>query len=163
MSEKPKNFTEVVVFLAGILKGYQYAFRGTTSLVLQGLEMNVDDVDILSDKDSALACNSLLKDYLTEEIALKESNKFKSYFGKFNIQGVLVEVMGEWQIKDEKGNWGLPFSASERQKIILDGQEIYVTTLESELSAFAKMGRWTAYQKILREMKEKQKNQQGLF
>jgi len=163
MSQKPENLKEAVFLLAKMLKDRKYAFRGTVSLVLQGLEMNVEDIDILCDKETALSCNSLFKDFLVEEISLKESSKFRSYFGKFEVKGIEVEVMGEWQIKESKGEWSIPFDASERKKINLGGQEIYVTTIDSELAMFAKMGRWTAYQKILKQVRKIKENQLSLL
>lgn len=152
MLNKPKNFEEVILFLAEKLKNFQYAFRGTASLVLQGIQMNVEDIDIVGDKETALACNDLLAGYLIEEVTLKESEKFKSYFDKFKVEEIPVEIMGEWQIKDTKGKWSEPFNASERKMIVMDGNEIYVTPVEEELTVFAKMGRWTAYQKIKKQL-----------
>ncbi len=155
-----KNFEKTIIFLAKALKDYQYAIRGTASLVLQGFEMNVDDIDILCDKKTALACNEIFKDYLLEKVEFKISDKFKSYFGKFKINGVDVEVMGEWQIKIQNPkskiqNWSEVFSATERKKVRLDGQEIWVTTPESELKMFAAMGRWNAYHKIKKQLLDK--------
>ncbi len=146
---------KVVLILAERLKGLRFAIRGTAGLVLQGLEMNVDDIDVLTDKETALACNDLLAEYLIEEVAFKESAKFKSYFGKFEIEGVPVEIMGEWQIKDNKGTWSKPFNAANRQLISIDDEEVFVNSTKEELTAFAKMGRWTAYQKIKRQLPEK--------
>jgi len=157
------NFSKTVLLLAESLQSYQYAFRGTASLFLQGIEMNVDDIDILSDKETALSCNELLKEYLLEEVSYKESKQFKSYFGKFNIEGMPVEIMGEWQIKDVKGNWTKPYSAENRIKMEFEGKEIYVISIEEELLFFAKMGRWTAYQKIKRQLEEKKGKQKSLF
>lgn len=115
--------------------------------------MNVDDIDILCDKKTAEACNSLFKKFVLEEVTYKASLKFKSYFGKFKINNILVEIMGEWQIKDTNGNWSGLFNASAREKteITLEGQKIFVTTPETELLFFAKMGRWNAYQKIKKQ------------
>lgn len=157
MGKKPAQFEKVIIFLAETLSGKRYAIRGTASLVLQGLDMNVDDVDVLCDGETALFCNDVLKDYLIEDVVFQESPKFKSYFGKFKIRGVQVEIMGNWQIKDTKGNWSESFAArdSERKEIILEAQRIYVTTIEMELQMFAKMGRWTALQKIRREAQVK--------
>lgn len=163
MFRKPENFKKVIFLLGKMLQGKTYAFRGTSSLVLQGLEMNVDDIDIVCDKKTALLCNELLKDSLITEVTFSESEKYKSYFGKFNILDVPVEIMGEWQIKDTKGSWSEPILGKERIKLGLLGEEIYVTTIESELAVFAKMGRWTAYQKILRQVKEKKESQPKLF
>lgn len=163
MFGKPENFEKVILLLADKLKSQQYAFRGTAGLVLQGLEMNVDDIDILSDKETALDCNDLLAEYLIEEVSYKESEKYKSFFGKFKIEGVPVEIMGEWQIKDTKGIWSQPFNASERKVVKLDGENVYVTPIEQELIVFAKMGRWTAYQKIKRQISESTESQPTLF
>lgn len=164
MAKQPENFQKDVLFLAKKLGNLQYAFRGTTSLVLQGLEMNVDDIDILCDKKTALACNALLKDFLVEEVSLKQSDKFRSYFGRFSMEGLLVEVMGEWQIKDGKDNWSDPLDASERIPLKISDQEVFVTTIEAELSVFAKMGRWNAYQRIKKQVEDKQgQKQQKLF
>lgn len=171
MSTKiPQNFEQTIILIAQILKGRQYAIRGTASLVLQGIEMNVDDIDILCNKETALECNKIFKDYLIKEIAYKGSDKFKSYFGEFNIQGVKVEVMGDWQIwdggltqKGVKGSWSKVFCADESEKTTVNLKDakdttdtaIYVTTIETELLMFALMGRWSAYQKIKRRYENK--------
>lgn len=162
-SKKPENFEKVILLLAEKLKGLRYAFRGTASLVLQGLDMIALDIDITGDKEMALACNDLLAEYLVEEVAFKESEKYKSYFGKFEIDGVPVEVMAEWQIKDTKGVWSEPFDGSERKLVELDKYDIYVTTVEEELAVFAKMGRWNAFHKIKRQIKKSTENQPALF
>jgi len=143
---------KTVLLLADLLYSRQYAFRGTVSLVLQGLEMNVDDIDIVCDKETALSCNKILSRFLIERVAFRESPKFRSYFGKFSVNNVPVEVMGEWEIKDGKGKWSEPFNASERKKLTINDKDIFVTTIEEELLMFAKMGRWTAYQKIKRQL-----------
>ncbi|MDP2860328.1 MAG: hypothetical protein Q8N98_01280 [bacterium] len=162
---EPCLLEKTVLLLADLLCGRRYAFRGTASLVLQGLEMNVDDIDIVCDKETALACNKILSRFLIERIAFRESPKFRSYFGKFSINDVPVEVMGEWEIRDTKGKWSEPFNASKRKKLTIAGKDVYVTTIEEELLMFAKMGRWTAYQKIKRQLpKTPPKNpQQTLF
>lgn len=170
MGTKPKEFERTILFLAGNLKNLRYAFRGTAGLVLQGIEMNVDDIDILCDQKTAEACNNLLREFVLEEVSYKESPKFKSYFGKFKINDIPIEVMGEWQIKDVKGNWSEPFNASEKEKmeVLINSQKIFVTTPETELLMFSKLGRWNAYHKIKKQLKDQRKpnnetQQQSLF
>lgn len=154
MTDKQKKALKLI---AERLGQSQYAIRGTASLVLQGLEMHVADLDILCDKEVALECNQLFKEYLISKVAFSETEKFKSYFGKFEIEGIPVEVMGEWQIKDGKSKWSQVFNASaeEKTKIILGNQEISVTNFETELKMFALMGRWTAYHKIRKQLRAK--------
>ena len=164
--KKPQNFDEVTSLLARLLKDQQYAFRGTTSLVLQGLDMNVDDIDILCDKKTALACNDILKEYSVETVTFKESPQFKSYYGKFSIKRIQVEIMGEWQIRNNKKNiWSNPFSASpsEITKTTFKDQKVPVTTIQTELLMFSSMGRWNAYHKILRQTKSKLSEQPHLL
>lgn len=154
MGKEPKDFKKTILFLADSLKEKNYAIRGTASMILQGLDMNVSDIDILCDAETALSCNEVFGKYVIDEVSFKESNKFKSYFGKFKINNILVEVMGEWQIKKRDGSWSEPFNGDQKVKINIEGQEVYITTLESELAVFSVMGRWTAYWKIKRQFKE---------
>jgi len=160
---KPKGFKKTVLFLAKKLSGHRYAFRGTTSLVLQNLAMSIDDIDILTDKKTALTTNEILKKYLIEKVAFKTSPQFKSYFGQFKVNNILVEIMGDWQIKGAKGGWSQPFTAAPREikTITFNRQKVVVTTPEAELSFFALMGRWNAYHKIKRQLA--QKDQVKLF
>ncbi|MBU0570097.1 hypothetical protein KKB40_04980 [Patescibacteria group bacterium] len=165
INENPsiEEIKKVVLKLANLFGKRQYAIRGTMSLVLQEIEMGVDDIDIICDKKTALDCNQLLKEYLLEEVALKESEKFKSYFGKFVVNGVLVEIMGEWQIrksgkwKVESGKWGKKYDASLEQitHVFVGKEKINVTTIETELEMFSQMGRWNAFHKIKKQVEEK--------
>ena len=166
MGSKPESFEDVIKFLAVKLEGYQFAIRGTASLVLQGLDFNVQDIDVLADKKTALSCNEILEELLAEKVEFKESDKFKSFFGKFKINDILIEVCGEWKIKDAKGVWSDPFNASksEVKEIVVDNQKIVVTTFETELSMYLLMGRWNVYHKIKNYLRRNQNNnQEGLF
>jgi len=146
----PEDFKKTVLEIARKLSGHNYAIRGTASLVLQDINMNALDIDILTDKETALICNEIFKEYLKKKIVYSESPKFKSYFGSFELNNTLVEVMGEWEIKDAKGNWVKP-KLIDKKEILIDGQKVWVTTIESELISFAAMGRWNAYWKIKKE------------
>lgn len=159
MANVPPKFSEIVTLIADRLVGLNYAIRGTASLVLQGYDMNVADVDVLADENAALACNDLFKEFLVGKgatrVAYRESEKFKSYYGKFLINNVEVEVMGEWQIKSPKGVWGPVYNASERYQVEVGGSKVWVTTVESELGMYAEMGRWNAYHKLLKQFNER--------
>ena len=156
----PLKFFETLVLISKLLAGRKFAFRGTTSLILQGIDMVADDIDILCDKGTALASNYLLREYLVEEVSYKKSPKFKSFFGKFKVNETKVEIYGEWQIKDTKGNWSNPFIAINRHNITYKGKEFYVTDIEDELLVYALMGRWNAFHKIKRQLKAKETSTQ---
>ncbi len=167
---------EIVKLIADSLSGRQYAIRGTASIYLQGFDMNVDDVDVIGDKNTALYCNLIFREFLTDKVALKETEKFKSYFGKFVIADVLVEVYGNWQIKIKNqtprfggrkskiknGVWSEVFDASEDEitEIDVQGKKVKATKMTTELKMFALMGRWNAYWKLKKQLT---KSQRSLF
>lgn len=162
MPSIPKKFRETVLELADELSGKTYAFRGTTSLVLQDLEMNIDDIDIICPRETALKCNKLLERHLTEEVSFKKTAKYKSYYGKFLLNEIEVEIMGEWQIKDTEGHWSQPYDGRDRKEMDIDDQSVYVTPVSEELKMFAQMGRWNAYHKIRRQ-RDKANHQESLL
>ena len=147
---------KIAIEIAKRLKGEQYAIRGTASMVLQGLDMGVDDVDLICDEKTALKINDIFKKEILEEVEYKETDKFKSFFGKFVIDRVLVEVMGEWQVRVERREsgrvevWSEKQDASDNQvvEIAVNGQKIRVTKLDLELKTSAEMGRWNEFRKI---------------
>jgi len=155
VSKLPSKFNETLVLLAEKLEGKQYAIRGTASLVLQGLDFNVADIDVVCDEETAK--------FVSDEVKYIESDKFKSFFGKFIVNGIDVEVMGNWQIKNSKGEWSRVFDGSERTSVEVGGREIFVTTLESELSMFLFMERWNAYHKLKKLIELRDANQLELF
>ena len=78
---------------------FDWAITGSTSLILQGMDIAPNDIDIITNKDGAYKINSLLKAYETSPVSFSDTNKIRSHFGVFEIDGVKVEVMGDIQIK----------------------------------------------------------------
>lgn len=121
------------------LLGHNYAIRGTTSLILQGLDFKEDDIDILCDEETALFLS----------LPYSESKQFKSYFGKIDDN---VEVYANWQIKNPKGEWSeiLVPTATNSYPLTTNDFIVPVTTIEFELHCYALMGRWSVFHKIKR-------------
>jgi len=141
-----KDFKDTALFLAKKLGNFKYAIRGTAGLALQGFDFEVDDIDVLCDKNTALTCNDLFQEYLTTEIKYREAEQYKSFFCKFEIGGVPVDIMGDWQIRS-KGIWGEVFSAHDEEKkmIVVNNQPVWVTIPEIELKMYAQMNRWNVF------------------
>ncbi len=161
MGKVPNNFEDVIKYIAQKLVGRQYSIRGTAGLALQGYDFNVDDIDVLADKKTALFCNQALKEIVSEKVRYSESDTYKSYFGKFKINDVLIEVCGDWQIKGAGGNWSEVFDASddEVKEVSVGDRMVRVTTAETELKTYLLIGRWNVYHKLRRELERmKQKN-----
>jgi len=165
--ETKKNLSKsdiesVVLMLVKKLEDRQYAIRGTAGMVLQGLDMGVDDIDVVADKKTALLFNDLFKKEVLKRVEYLESDKFKSYYGKFVINGISLEVMGEWQIKKGE-DWSGVYDASDDEVNIIDvnGLKVKVEKLEIELKTSAEMGRWSEFHKIKKQLSKTQ--QRSLF
>lgn len=158
-----RDVTTVTKVLLSKIPPDKWAIRGSVGLTLQGIKLNMDDIDIVCDAKTALAANEALADYIVEGVHLKTSGKFKSYYGNFLVKGVQVEFMGDWQIKNKSANWSRVFAAQQADcnQINLSGLEIQVVSPEVELEMFALMGRWNTYHKIKKAVSEK--SQQSLF
>lgn len=155
MKQLPENFDQALMTLITRLNNYQYAVRGTTSLILHGLDMGLDDIDVLCNKETAFKVNSLFAKEIIKKVALSESSQFKSFYGAAKIAGVQIEFMGDWQIKDKKGNWCEPFKAagSEIEIVTYKERQLPVTTIKTELKMFTLMGRWNALYKIKKQLR----------
>lgn len=150
----PPAFLQALDSLYQILPSGQWAIRGTTSLVLQGLDMGLQDIDIIADRETSHNIDRGLADFCLSPLKYSETLQYKSYFGQYKIGQVPIEIMGDWQIKS-KGEWSEIFDArlSQTTRLALRSLgEVRVTTIPTELKMFALMGRWTAYHKIKKHL-----------
>ncbi len=128
-----------VVLIVNKLTGFNYAIRGTASLVLQGLDFKVADIDVLCDEKTATELN----------LKFSESSQFKGYLGKLSEK---AEIYGNWQIKNNNGEWSeilVPTSANS-YLLTTSSYSVPVTTIDFELHCYALMGRWSVFHKIKR-------------
>lgn len=128
-----------VLSINRLLAGHNYAVRGTTSLILQGLDFKQDDIDVLCDEETAKFLN----------LTYSESKQFKSYYGKLTDN---TEIYGNWQIKKKDGQWSeiLTPTSMNTELLTIDNIQISVTTVEFELHCYALMQRWNVFHKIKR-------------
>ncbi len=130
---------------------------GSTSLALQDVDVEPKDIDILTDKDGALKSNDVLKEFLIERVKWSQTEIYKSYFGKFRINDVLIDIMGEFSVY-HRGKW---LSIASRLKNIhyikVNILKIPVTELKIHL-AFSKNSELKkdkeGYELILKELKK---------
>jgi hypothetical protein len=94
----------VLAFVKEKLENHRvdWVLIGSVSLALQGVDVEPKDIDILTDKEGALSFNEIFKEFVVRPIEWSETEVFKSYFGRFQIRDVLVEVAGE--MSEKEGN-----------------------------------------------------------
>ncbi len=134
-------------------KKINWALIGSANLSLQGVDVDIepDDIDISTDKAGAFLIEKALKEFVISpvEYSACEEYKFRSYFGRFKIRGVLVEVMGELENQIVgQDRWVKLADLSQKTIVKTQGFQIPAIPLERECSLYSKIGRTDTAQKI---------------
>ncbi|MEJ2556405.1 MAG: hypothetical protein P8186_09285 [Anaerolineae bacterium] len=116
-----------------------YRIVGGTSVVLHGVPIPVKDLDLETDVEGAYRFQALFAGYTLESVALHESEIYRSHFGRFDFDGVTVEVMGDLH-RREAGGW-VPTAGTTKTAVNLDGVLVRAFWLEEETLAYIRRGR----------------------
>ena len=119
--------------------GVPYKVVGGTSAALHGVPLPVHDLDLETDAEGAHRFQAFFANRATEPVVLRESETYRSHFGRFDFDGVTVEVMGELY-RREAGGW-VPTAATTEAMVDLDGVAVRVSWLEEETLAYIRRGR----------------------
>jgi hypothetical protein len=126
-----------------------WAITGSVGLVLLGIEVNIQDVDIQTDKEGAYEMERRLSDLSVRRVEFKTAEKIRSYFGELNINGIKTEILGDIQNKNAGGGWTRVANVlKNRQFIEFIGMQLPVTTLKCQYQAYKSMGRLEKAEKI---------------
>ena len=117
----------------------RYTVVGGTSLALHGLPLPVKDLDIETDPDGAYRFAELFAAHIVEPVALKEGRSYRSHFGRFDFDGVQVEVMG--RLERREGDGWVPTEVVNTESIDLEGMPVRISWLEEEMLAYIRRGR----------------------
>ena len=142
-----------------------WALTGSTSFALQGVPVNVHDIDIQTDARGAYAIQALFADKIERPVAFLESPNIRSHFGTAKVEGVTVEIMGaiqkrtRWpQEADEyrAPEWEPPVDVGALRIFIRwQGHTVPVLPLEYEYGAYVKLGRAEKAETLKRFMHRK--------
>ena len=119
--------------------GLPYRVVGGTSAVLHGVPVPVHDLDLETDVEGAYRFQALFAGQVTMPVALREGETYRSHFGRFDFDGVTVEVMGDLH-RREAGGW-VPSAALTEATVDLDGVPVRVSWLEEETLAYVRRRR----------------------
>jgi len=130
----------IVQRLAG--QAIDWAVTGSCGFALQGLDVDVHDIDLQTDRDGAYAIERAFADESRRKVVFSESERIRSYFGALAIDGVTVEIMGGLQKRLGDGAWEPPVDIRRhRRRVTIDGVDIPVLSLEYEQRAYLMLGR----------------------
>jgi len=152
----PKIFSALKKFY-NIVQGKNilWILSGSTSLAIQGVDVSIGDIDILTNQQGSKVFDELLDEYRIKAPEYLPSEKYQSYLGVYEIDDVKVEVQGEFQYKMKDGSWSIP---SQKRKIFhrdFEGMNLPMLSLEQELQEYENNNRLDKVEKIKEALKNK--------
>lgn len=85
--------------------GVSWVVTGSLGFALQGVSVEVHDIDIQADKEGAYEIERRLSEFVSTKVALSSTERIRSDFGTLMIDGIKVEIMGDIQKRLEDGSW----------------------------------------------------------
>lgn len=153
------EYKELICLIADKLNAnhINWSLVGSTNLRLQGISVPPADIDIVTDKEGAEFFEEVFVDYIIDPVIYSvKDKKFRSHFGRFKINNILVEVMGDLEIYDtQHDKW---ISSINNNKIItknINGSLIFASSLDHELEIYRALGRIDKAQLIIKNFIEK--------
>ncbi|MFM8321822.1 MAG: nucleotidyltransferase domain-containing protein, partial [Chloroflexota bacterium] len=115
--------------------GLAYTLVGSASLAMNGVPLAVRDLDIQVTREGAYRFQELFAgETVIDPVELKESPAVRSYLGHFEIDGQLVEVIGQMERLD--GSAWRTAEAHTSRTVDLEGVPVQVAWLEEEALAY---------------------------
>lgn len=119
--------------------GVAYRVGGGAAIALHGVPIPVKDLDLVTDVAGAYHFQALFADHVVEPVALREDKVWRSHLGRFDFDGVTVEIIGDLH-RRKGGEWVLATTVTETT-VNLDGAPIRVPWLEEEALFYVWRGR----------------------
>ena len=129
----PGNFILVIKKLINQCDhlGLSWAFTGSLNLVFWGFDLKPHDIDLETDRFSAEQFDRLFANQAVWSLHLRKSESMQSYFARYDIEGVQVEVMGDCRYRLPDGEWVAQRPLEKRIRRI-DWQDLSLPLLELE-------------------------------
>ena len=138
------DYLKVLEKIVSRLKDSSIAWvvTGSLGMALQGIPVQVHDIDIQTDKDGAYGIENCFAEYLVQPVRYSESERIRSHLGVLKIDGIKAEIMGDIQKHLGDQIWEEPVKVERyRRWVEVGGKLIPVLSLEYEYQAYLKLGR----------------------
>ncbi len=118
-----------------------WVITGSLGMALQGLPVEVHDIDLQSDREGAYQVEAALSEFVTEPLHDARSEKIWPDLGRLKVLGVSVDLMGGVRKRSETG-WGEPVNLTHVKHYVKMGDDwLPVLSIAYEAEAYARMGR----------------------
>lgn len=120
----------------------KWALVGSLGMAIRGIPIEPHDIDIITDEAGAYEIERLLSQFVLRRVAFRTSDMIQSHFGTLEIDGVRVEIMGDFRIKNSVGNWEESLDLDKHMQIVqIEGEGVPVLRPEWEYQTSLKLGR----------------------
>jgi hypothetical protein len=121
-------------------EGVTWAVGGSLLLYFYDILEEPKDIDlVIAPKDKEVVFKILRNS--GEELETKEVPNYKTgVFGKFNVDGIEVDIIGDFYIKVSNGYYLHPFSSKNLEIVKRNDKTIYLDSLDNWLKTYEAMG-----------------------
>jgi GNAT superfamily N-acetyltransferase len=134
-----------------------WALTGSLSLRLQGVSLNVQDIDLQTTRAGAYAIERRFQHAVLQPVAFSEGAQMRSHFGRLATGEVVVEIMGDLQKRLPDGAWSpAPNLGELLSGVSWRGHTIPVLELTYELKAYRMLGRERTAERIAQRLELQQ-------
>lgn len=139
--------------------GVEWALTGSLGLALQGMNVEVHDIDVQTDEAGVYEIERRLADYVVKPVLYKSSERMRSRMGKLSIEGVTVEIMGGIEKRLPDGAWQEPVDIAQHSlKLEVEGVSVPVLSLQHEYESYKLMDRTERAAQIRKWLDRKDKD-----
>jgi hypothetical protein len=119
-----------------------WVLTGSLAFALQGMPLEIHDIDIQTDKDGAYKIAGIFPESVIKPVSFSSTDLIRSHFGRLLMDDVKVEIMGDVQTRLPDGNWRPPPDLNHLKRYIeVNGFQIPILPLQHEYQAYVAMGR----------------------
>lgn len=148
------NLISVLEFLCKKLESINWVLIGSLNLMIQGINIDTNDIDILTDKEGFASISTILREF-KQQRNNKDSSNFKSNLNTFLVKNIKIEVMSDLKYKNNNGKWIKLFNLSDKRFIEFNGTKYPVIPLKKAYEAYIKTGKIKTAEKIREFTKSK--------
>ncbi|MBN2502635.1 MAG: hypothetical protein JXB38_17780 [Anaerolineales bacterium] len=121
-----------------------WAITGSFNFALHGASLQPGDIDLQTDESGAYTLEEALAEFVIRPVGYRESleKDIRSHYGKLDVAGVPVEIMGAVQKRLPDGSWEAPVDVEQfREFVEYEGMYVPVLALMYEIQAYRILGR----------------------
>jgi hypothetical protein len=147
----PGNFIPVIKTLSSQCDhlGLTWAFTGSLNLALWGIELEPHDIDLETDRFGAEQFDHMHAARAVWSLHIRDSEIMRSWFARYNFDGVQVEVMGDCCFHQADGSWSGQRPLEKRiRRVDWQGLNLPLLDLKDEMESYHLMGRLEKAERI---------------